>query len=158
MELENRFQIAYKLCNNMFQLFGVAARRRQACTVVVAVTAMVVAAERAAMAAPAPPAAPPPVTAPPAATPPAANAEPTSVAPSDEVQPEPVSTGDEQIEVHGTPPAGAYFAIDKTQLERAESNDLHKVLSGTPGVYVRDEDGFGLRPNIGMRGAAAGRE
>lgn len=63
----------------------------------------------------------------------------------------------EVIEVHGAAPAGAYFAINQAQLERAESNDLHKVLAGTPGVYVRDEDGFGLRPNIGMRGAAADR-
>jgi len=42
-------------------------------------------------------------------------------------------------------------------LERAERDDLHAVLAGTAGVYVRDEDGYGLRPNIGMRGASADR-
>ncbi len=34
---------------------------------------------------------------------------------------------------------------------------MHKVLGGIAGVYLRDEDGYGLRPNIGMRGAAADR-
>ncbi len=55
-----------------------------------------------------------------------------------------------------TPP-GARAEIGKEQLERAEYDDLHKVLGGTAGVYIRDEDGYGLRPNIGMRGAAADR-
>jgi Fe(3+) dicitrate transport protein len=42
-------------------------------------------------------------------------------------------------------------------LQRDEHDDLHKVLSQVAGVYLRDEDGYGLRPNIGMRGAASDR-
>src|SRR5690606_34598619 len=52
---------------------------------------------------------------------------------------------------------GSHAELTSEQLERDEQDDLHKVLGGIAGVYVRDEDGYGLRPNIGMRGAAADR-
>jgi Fe(3+) dicitrate transport protein len=64
---------------------------------------------------------------------------------------------DEVIEVVGTAPPGAETTVDAEQLERAEHDDIHKVLATVAGVYVRGEDGYGLRPNIGMRGAAAER-
>src|SRR5262245_45405483 len=64
---------------------------------------------------------------------------------------------DETIEIVDKAPPGARAEISKEQLERDEFDDLHKVLAGTAGVYIRDEDGYGLRPNIGMRGAAADR-
>ncbi len=63
----------------------------------------------------------------------------------------------ETIEIVEATPPGAYAELDKEQLERDERNDLHGVLRSIAGVYVRDEDGYGLRPNIGMRGAAADR-
>ncbi len=53
--------------------------------------------------------------------------------------------------------AGSAQVIGREELERQEANDLHRVLQGVPGVYVREEDGFGLRPNIGLRGANADR-
>lgn len=53
--------------------------------------------------------------------------------------------------------AGSAQVVGKEELERQETNDLHRVLQGVPGVYVREEDGFGLRPNIGLRGASADR-
>ncbi len=53
--------------------------------------------------------------------------------------------------------AGSAQVIGREELERQESNDLHRVLQGVPGVYVREEDGFGLRPNIGIRGGATDR-
>lgn len=53
--------------------------------------------------------------------------------------------------------AGSAQVIGREELERQESNDLNRVLQGVPGVYVREEDGFGLRPNISMRGVAAER-
>lgn len=53
--------------------------------------------------------------------------------------------------------AGSAQVIGREELERQESNDLNRVLQGVPGVYVREEDGFGLRPNVGIRGGTADR-
>ena len=35
--------------------------------------------------------------------------------------------------------------------------DIHKILSAVPGVYFRTEDGYGLRPNISIRGTSIDR-
>ena len=53
--------------------------------------------------------------------------------------------------------AGSGTLVDQETLERFDYVDLNQVLSSVPGVYVREEDGFGLRPNIGIRGASAER-
>lgn len=52
---------------------------------------------------------------------------------------------------------GSAHVIDEEELERFEQDDIHRVLQRAPGVYVRAEDGFGLRPNIGIRGASSDR-
>jgi Fe(3+) dicitrate transport protein len=49
--------------------------------------------------------------------------------------------------------AGAAHVVGEAQLERHEYDDAHAILQQVPGVYVRQEDGIGLRPNIGIRGA-----
>jgi Fe(3+) dicitrate transport protein len=49
--------------------------------------------------------------------------------------------------------AGSAHVISATQLERFEHDDVTAILLATPGLYVRTEDGMGLRPNIGLRGA-----
>ncbi len=48
--------------------------------------------------------------------------------------------------------AGSAHVIRNEQLERFEYDDATKVVTQVPGVYVRTEDGMGLRPNIGIRG------
>jgi len=53
--------------------------------------------------------------------------------------------------------AGSAHTIDEEFLQRWEHDDVQRALRSVPGVYVRDEDGFGLRPNIGMRGAFSDR-
>lgn len=53
--------------------------------------------------------------------------------------------------------AGSAYVIGEEELERYEYDDIHRVLAKVPGVYVRGEDGFGLRPNIGMRGGSSDR-
>lgn len=54
--------------------------------------------------------------------------------------------------------AGSAHVITKSELEKFEYSDINSVLRQIPGVYVRLEDGYGLRPNIGIRSAASGAE
>ena len=49
-------------------------------------------------------------------------------------------------------PGSAHF-IDKKELEVFNYSDVNRVLDKVPGVYIQEEDGLGLRPNIGLRGA-----
>lgn len=53
--------------------------------------------------------------------------------------------------------AGSAHVVGQKELEAYEHDDIHRVLQQVPGVYVRDEDGYGLRPNIGLRGANSDR-
>ena len=53
--------------------------------------------------------------------------------------------------------AGSGGLIDEEELDRMDYTDLNQILSSIPGVYFREEDGFGLRPNIGIRGATTDR-
>ena len=53
--------------------------------------------------------------------------------------------------------AGSAHVINEEELERHKYTDIHQVLASVPGVYLRGEDGFGLRPNIGLRGGNSDR-
>jgi Fe(3+) dicitrate transport protein len=73
--------------------------------------------------------------------------------PSEAAAPEPVPT---EVTVVGTSEAktaGSAHVIKKRDLERSEYDDAGAILQQVPGVYVRQEDGVGLRPNLGIRGA-----
>ncbi|HYD47001.1 MAG TPA: TonB-dependent receptor [Terriglobales bacterium] len=52
---------------------------------------------------------------------------------------------------------GSAHVVDESRLQETEYDDIHRVLQEVPGVYVREEDSFGLRPNIGIRGASSDR-
>lgn len=52
---------------------------------------------------------------------------------------------------------GSAVVISEKALDLYEYDDIHRVLQSVPGVYVREEDGYGLRPNIGLRGATSER-
>jgi Fe(3+) dicitrate transport protein len=52
---------------------------------------------------------------------------------------------------------GSVHVLGQETLERYRYDDPHATLQLVPGVYVRQEDGFGLRPNIGIRGAISDR-
>lgn len=103
-----------------------------------------------------PPAAPTP---PPAAEPPVVVVEPQPASapatPPAATEPEPAPAPSE-VTIVGTRVSrtpGSAHIINKKQLERNEYDDAGKILQQVPGVYVRMEDGVGLRPNIGIRGA-----
>ncbi|OBT08462.1 TonB-dependent receptor [Shewanella sp. UCD-FRSSP16_17] len=52
---------------------------------------------------------------------------------------------------------GSATLIDELALEQFKFDDINRVLYSVPGVNIREEDGYGLRPNIGFRGATPER-
>ncbi len=57
------------------------------------------------------------------------------------------ATTEEQRRIPGT-----IEVIDARTLEISHPFNFNEALRKAPGVYTRDEDGFGLRPSIGLRG------
>ena len=47
--------------------------------------------------------------------------------------------------------------VSESELKQFNHTDIHRVVSRIPGVYVQEEDGLGLRPNIGVRGTGLSR-
>lgn len=52
---------------------------------------------------------------------------------------------------------GSGAVVGTPQLELEGTTDVNQALKTLPGIYVREEEGEGLRPNIGIRGATAER-
>ena len=52
---------------------------------------------------------------------------------------------------------GALHVISQEELERYSYTDPLRVLRTVSGVNIQEEDGYGLRPNIGMRGSGTER-
>ncbi len=52
---------------------------------------------------------------------------------------------------------GSAHMLSKDDLEKFDFTDIMRTLTSVPGVYVLEEDGYGLRPNIGMRGTSQNR-
>ena len=53
--------------------------------------------------------------------------------------------------------SGSGQIVSNEELLKAMDTDIHKILSAVPGVYLRTEDGYGLRPNISIRGTSIDR-
>jgi len=74
--------------------------------------------------------------------------------------PPPPPRDDDEVRIGGTrlnELGGSAHVVKDAQLRRFAYDDPHQVLLSVPGVYVRPEDGMGLRPNIGIRGANSDR-
>ncbi len=88
---------------------------------------------------------------------PSAPESPASAPPPDPEEPPvlPQEPPEVLVNVVGSRPArapGSVQVIGSRQLERFSYDDPNAVVQQVPGVYVRQEDGVGLRPNIGIRG------
>lgn len=82
------------------------------------------------------------------AAPPASSSEPAAIGAVAEAE-------ELEVQVLGSSlsrAAGSAQVLRERQLKRFEYDDPSQALLQIPGVYVRQEDGIGLRPNIGIRG------
>ncbi|MBL4797128.1 MAG: TonB-dependent receptor [Oleispira sp.] len=52
---------------------------------------------------------------------------------------------------------GSATLITEEALATFEYTDIHRILNAVPGVNLQEEDGYGLRPNIGLRGTSPER-
>jgi Fe(3+) dicitrate transport protein len=94
------------------------------------------------------------------AQPSSAQSEPPPSAPAPVEAPPPPASEPVEVTVIGAalPRApGSVHVIGHEQLQRFRYDDPNSIVQQVPGVYVRQEDGVGLRPNIGIRGANADR-
>jgi len=62
--------------------------------------------------------------------------------------------GDRQ---NGEQVAGSGHYVNVDQIEQLGHNDIQRIIRQIPGVSVQVEDGYGLRPNISIRGVATER-
>lgn len=62
--------------------------------------------------------------------------------------------GDEEARKRAT---GSVAVLDEQTLARQRNDDIHRILRYVPGVNVQEEEGYGLRPNIGFRGTGSER-
>jgi Fe(3+) dicitrate transport protein len=54
---------------------------------------------------------------------------------------------------------GSAHVIDRREMAKVKlgTDDIHQMLRRIPGVNIQEEEGYGLRPNIGMRGTGTDR-
>ncbi|MBN8565588.1 MAG: TonB-dependent receptor [Flavobacteriales bacterium] len=53
--------------------------------------------------------------------------------------------------------AGSTYFISPEELKRFNYTDINRILRSVPGINVVEEEGFGLRPSIGLRGTSPSR-
>lgn len=52
---------------------------------------------------------------------------------------------------------GSAYTLTERELQKFESANVNSILRSVPGVYVREEDGLGAFPRIGIRASSSGR-
>lgn len=97
----------------------------------------------------------------------AAGAEPDDDAGAESAAPlvdveKPLARVEERVTVLGdreslaTIPGSAHF-LGHPELDRQQHSDIHRILRQVPGINIQEEEGYGLRPNIGLRGTGVER-
>ncbi len=79
---------------------------------------------------------------------PATISRPAEVVVYDTIEPQVIAGG--PVETHKLPGSG-YF-VTAEEIREFNYTNVNRVLARVPGVYVREEDGAGLFPNISIRG------
>ena len=62
--------------------------------------------------------------------------------------------GNKYVAKHRT---GSAYYVSSKELKKFNFSDVNRVLGSVPGVTIYEEDGFGLRPNISLRGTSPER-
>ena len=65
-----------------------------------------------------------------------------------------------EVSIMGTSPykvVGSGALVNFAKIQKLNQPDINKVIQTIPGINLRDEEGFGLRPNIGLRGTPVNR-
>ncbi len=52
---------------------------------------------------------------------------------------------------------GSVHYLGPAELDKFNYSDVNRILRNIPGVNIQEEEGFGLRPNIGLRGSGVER-
>lgn len=52
---------------------------------------------------------------------------------------------------------GSAYVLSEEELNKFERTNIHGILRAVPGVYLREEDGNGFYPRIGIRASSSGR-
>ena len=74
----------------------------------------------------------------------------------------PLPEFDDEITVIGSPTeargiAGSAHVINQVELDKFNYSDIQRIAREVPGVSIQVEDGYGLRPNISLRGVSTER-
>lgn len=56
-----------------------------------------------------------------------------------------------------TKSTGSAYIVSEKELQKFEFTNVHSILRSVPGVYVREEDGQGTFPRVGIRASSSGR-
>lgn len=61
------------------------------------------------------------------------------------------------LNLNSIPGSAHFLSLQDLDAERLAFDNVHEMLRRIPGVNIQDEEGYGLRPNIGMRGTGVER-
>jgi Fe(3+) dicitrate transport protein len=94
----------------------------------------------------------------------ASEPDPATTAKPTPTPPEPALVFRDRVTVVGSqdaadrlPGSATILSGERLENEKQGFDDIHRLLGPVPGINIQEEEGFGHRPNIGMRGAGSDR-